>query len=63
VPGICALKRAKEKTSVKRTGVCSWLMGVLYNISIPAMVAVSMLTQLTALLLYYYLSTKSAKGN
>ena len=38
----------------------SWLMGVLYDLSIPAMVSVSVLAQLAALPLYY-LSAKHAR--
>ena len=39
----------------------SWLMGVLYDFSIPAMVFVSVAAQLVAVPLYY-VSAKSSKG-
>lgn len=47
-------------------GIClfigSWLMGILYDVSIPALIAFSVLTQLAAIPFFYFSGRKSAKA-
>lgn len=47
-------------------GIClfigSWLMGILYDVSIPALIAFSILTQLAAIPFFYFSGRKSAKA-
>ena len=47
-------------------GIClfigSWLMGILYDVSIPALIAFSVLTQLAAIPFFYFSRRKSAKA-